>query len=287
VRRIVAIELGAAVNPPDAPATITQVRLLCESGLYLLRMEDPVTGKSLARRIEPAALAPSARERLLALAIAELVSASWTELEWNPEPAVEPAGPRATPEVRQAALEVVRIRAPLPAPKSSLRVAAVLDGRSFPSGPDLLLGGGVRLAQDRGSHLTLCIDVLVDRGTAQVPIGEVAVDTVTASARVQLEQRFALVALHAGAGLRAGWAQLEGRTQSPQVMSGSVAGPSGGVLGAAGARLGIARRLSLEVVGEGGWVLFPITGRVGGVGSHDVALDGAWVGAQLAVGVIL
>ena len=52
--------------------------------------------------------APRARARLLALAIVELISASWTELETNPDPVVPPAGVRAAPEARRAALGAVR-----------------------------------------------------------------------------------------------------------------------------------------------------------------------------------
>ena len=93
VRRIVAIELRALMMGSDSAEPITRVAVDCYNPLVEIRIEDPVTGKSLERRIDLSTSERSIRARLLALAIAELVSSSWTELDSNPEPTVVPAGP--------------------------------------------------------------------------------------------------------------------------------------------------------------------------------------------------
>src|SRR4029077_7676204 len=75
-----------------------------------LRVLDPTTGKSVERSVALAQAAPTARARLLALAIAELVAASWSELESNPQPKAPPAEPLAPVEAREAARRVVEPR---------------------------------------------------------------------------------------------------------------------------------------------------------------------------------
>src|SRR5439155_8563961 len=69
VRRVVTVELGDA--PTDASAAgvdRTRVAVSCIGELVELRVDDPITGKSLERTIDLAE-APRASPRLLALAI--------------------------------------------------------------------------------------------------------------------------------------------------------------------------------------------------------------------------
>ena len=112
VRRIVGIELGALLEdrePAGGAATTkgasdtTRVTVACAGPLVELRVDDPLTGKGLTRPIDLSTSSATARSRLLAIAIAELVAASWTELESNPHPRVVPAGPPASTAAREAA----------------------------------------------------------------------------------------------------------------------------------------------------------------------------------------
>lgn len=83
MRRIVGIEL--AVEPVDVDTLgTTRVRASCTRDATLLEVDDGVTGKLTSRRIDLEGTARVARSRLLALAIAELVSASWAELRLRP-----------------------------------------------------------------------------------------------------------------------------------------------------------------------------------------------------------
>jgi hypothetical protein len=95
-QRIAAIELRAAlVAPTPGEGAATQITASCHAALADLRVVDTLTGKALERPVALGQAAPSARARLLALAIAELVAASWSDRESNPQPKAPPPTPRA------------------------------------------------------------------------------------------------------------------------------------------------------------------------------------------------
>jgi hypothetical protein len=268
VRRIAAIELHAELAA--SPEGVTRVRMACADGKLELHVDDPVTGKTVERAIALDQVAPAARDRLIALAIAELVGASWGELALHPQPVVEPMGARAPPAVRAAVLETVR---------HPLRIEAVGQVRALPNGPDLMLGGGVRIGERRGNW-AWSIDVIADHGETATPLGDVTVDAISAGASLLWTRHaFAL-----GAGLRGGPGWLAGTPSMRSVAGGTVAGAWGGPFASAGAQLEIRRVLAVELTGEGGWSLMSITGRV--AGASDVALDGPWLGVQLGVGLL-
>src|SRR5688572_3766702 len=93
VRRLAGMELGTLFADEDAAATSPMdVQVECEADLITLRVNDQITGKQLIRSITLAEAPPNARGRILALAVVELIQASWSELETNPSPKVPPAG---------------------------------------------------------------------------------------------------------------------------------------------------------------------------------------------------
>src|SRR4029079_18035478 len=85
-QRLAASELRATLVDPAPDGTVTEVKATCRGALAALEVIDPTTGKSLERTVARTAAAPNGRARLLALAVAELVVASWSELQTNPEP---------------------------------------------------------------------------------------------------------------------------------------------------------------------------------------------------------
>ena len=134
-QRIAAIELRAALVAGTPDEATTEVTATCSAQSAKLRVVDPTTRKSVERSVVLSQTAVTARARLLALAIAELVAASWSELESNPEPKVPPAAPRAPEAVREAAREAIAPRL--------VELAAVADAHLLAS-RDLIFGAGAR-----------------------------------------------------------------------------------------------------------------------------------------------
>ena len=293
VKKIVGVELGALLVDDSAPATdardTTIVAVSCTGKTIALRVEDPITGKSLERTIDLSSEVANARPRLVALAIVELVSASWTELEANPKPKVPAVTATASPAAKDAAKDSVRAHylAPL-APSSSLRLVALVGRRMyFPrTGPTTSLG--VRLGDDRGSasFLGWIADVQVEHASVPVALGGVAVDAASASFVGVALHRLSTVTLRGGLGLRLGATRITGEAaDSAHIEGSSVAGFFGGPIGVVSISFQPFGPLVIEAAAEGGYVVTPVRGHVGE--DRDVGLAGAFFGATLGLGAAL
>ncbi len=280
VRRIAAIELRATLMEPTpggaADEPVTRVIASCGSGDARLDVNDPTTGKSLQRPVALTEAAPRERPRLLALAIAELVTASWSELETNPHPTGSTTTVLASYGSREAARAAVAGRA--------VEAAAILDTHVLSSG-DALFGGGARVAVWLTPRLFLSADVLTDYGVADRTAGRVAVVMPSASMAVGFSRpRDAWLRAAVTAGLRGGYVW----------MTGTAAGPAATGTQEQGAWLG--PELTVQV---GGWAyarvhptlalsagvhLLGVRGTVGG-GGGDVDAGGWW--ASAGAGVVL
>ena len=201
-RRIAAIELRATLVDSAPDGTVTQVTATCRGPLAALKVIDPTTGKSLERTVALTEAAPNDRGRLLALAVAELIAASWSELESNPHPRAPPASPLAPDAVREAARAVVVDR--------SVELAAAFDVHVLASG-DSLFGGGARAAIWMSPLFSAQFDVLADYAELGRAGGNVAVLMPSASAAVGVS-RWIGSSLRPGAslGLRGGYVRMNG-----------------------------------------------------------------------------
>ena len=281
VKRILAIDLGALLNDPIGSSDTTHATISCREAIVTLRVDDPITGKSLIREIDLSSTPPRVRARLVALAVSELISASWTELEINAHPAVPAVGAVASPSARQSALTAVETHQPRLS--GSLRVEALASGQFFFTEVGALWGGGLRVGQDRVRRFGWAIDALAHHGGTTTALGEVVADTITLGPSLFFQHRWTRVALRVGGGVRGGAARLEGRPNASTV-HGAVAW--GGWLGPmVDASLSVApvRRLALELSLEAGYVASPFGGKVDG--SREVAIDGPWIGVQLGMGL--
>lgn len=293
VKKIVAVELGALLVDDSEPAAdardTTIVAVSCTGKTIALRVEDPITGKSLERTVDLSAEAPKARPRLVALAIVELVSASWTELEANPKPKVPAATATASPAAKDAAKDSVRAHYLVPIePSSSLRIVGIAGRRLFfpRTGPTTSLG--LRLGDDRGSRgfLGWIADVQAEHASVPVALGSVAVDAVSASFAGVALHRLSTVTLRLGIGLRLGATRITGESaDNARIEGSSVAGFFGGPIGVASVSFQPIGALVIEAAAEGGYVLTPVRGHVGE--DRDVGLSGAFFGATLGLGVVL
>ncbi|MGC4092848.1 MAG: hypothetical protein QM756_34185 [Polyangiaceae bacterium] len=81
----------------------TWVVVQCNGSKVVVEVHDPLSRKIVQRRFDFGPAASRARGRLVALAAAELVLASWAELAVLPAPRVEPEGPPPSPVQRELA----------------------------------------------------------------------------------------------------------------------------------------------------------------------------------------
>jgi hypothetical protein len=283
LRRRLAIELpGLVLEPAMLRAASVAVTVVCFPSAVKLSLDDAITAKSLVRLIDLHHVAPEVHTRIVAIAVAELVLASWSELETNPTPRVAPLRRQPpAPQSASQALGAVQARGP-GLPDHQLRLEAVGSTLVFSAGP--LWGGGLALASDVRSAFGWSVDVLAHHRSIATGRGDVAIDVITAAARVLAQGRWSRLSLRGGFGLRAGTTILTGRG-SASVRGDHVVWAAGGPMVNFSLGFTVVHRLSLELGGEGGYWVFPTGGLVNG--QREVALEGPFVGVQLGLGLRL
>jgi hypothetical protein len=255
------------------PAEVRVVaRLICTGPRFEVQVDDPLTNKVLVRSLKTSDLTTSAPERFAALALAELVEASWSEL-LLPTPTVGPP-PVTETSTRAVAQQLGRPR---------VRLGAVGGLRVLP-GAALLLGGASGVAHVRLlGPLGLRVDVGAETGSVRTAVGRIVSTVVGAGGFVTAHAELGRLLLGGGAGVRAGAATLVGRPDVPtevegRTVSGALGGPA--VLGEASLGLG---PIDLSVLLEAGWAVWRLDARADG--ASVAAVGGPWVSAQLGAGV--
>jgi hypothetical protein len=273
-RRITAIELRAALVQAAPDQTTTQITATCAAESANLRVIDPTTGKSLERSVALSQAAAPARARLLALAMAELVVASWSELEDNPEPKARPAAPLAPQAAREAARGVV---APLPIELAALADVHLLASR------DLLLGGGARTEIWIAPRWFLRFDALVHYAALSRPSGTIALTMPSVSSALGASFGNAWLQPRLSIGARAGYAWMSGVAGDAATSGGrqqaAWAGPELSLEVAAWPHARVHPLLSFSV----GAHIFGVRGTVNG--GRDIKATGLWSGLSLGAAV--
>lgn len=197
LEQIVAIELGTSMRldaEGDRRAALTRVTIACASEGITIRVDDGVTQKSLARTVDLATVAPDARTRLLALATAELVVASWIELTLDAPP-VPAIGPRPTRAATTEAADVVRRRSAVAVRhRVILTTSAAASAWTTTPGPVMAAGLGVGVLHLATDIVGWQASVQFERGLARVAVEPGDVEMTTA-----LQGDLALV-VHGSAG---------------------------------------------------------------------------------------
>jgi hypothetical protein len=275
VRRIAGVELHASVVAAQR-AIVTEVLVTCREGLADLWVSDAATAKVSLRTVSLAQTSPRARARLIALAVAELVSASWEEVETNPEPKV-PAADVVSPEVRAEVRRAVReVRAP-----SRVSLDALGSARVF-TGGSLLFGGLVRSSFLVGSWLTLRLEAGTAAGSQARTLGSVGVQATHGALAVGGTLDMVSVEVVPWIGVAAGYARIAGEpgnNATGLVQSGIFAGPEAGV----DVRLWPRALVHLSLGIAGGGALRSVRGDV--EGDSGVGVSGAWGTLSLGVGI--
>lgn len=238
---------------------------------FLVAVDDAATRKSVRRAIELADVPPATRPRALALAVAELLRASWLEL-------AVPTAPPTTVPVPETVRDVVRMRLTALAPRArpvreALRwtpfVALGFDTRSFPlAGTGVvgvrLLGGVVPPWSADGTRVRLRMDGGVTLGSGASLFGDVDV-LVASGALGAVFTRGTMVALEFGPRIELGVVRAVGRAVSGRNTTGITVDAAEAMLVGVGVLAGVRGRLSANwsafLECEGQWVFGGVDAR--------------------------
>lgn len=276
VRRLFLLELGTSRRETPTSATGAKVEIDCSGDLLELRVHDRLTGKHLLRRIAPGPAA--GRDRMLALAVMELLVASWIELETTPVPSVRAADSAPNPDGATSARALVRRRFPAPiAQRSTLSVF----GGGEKSGP-WRVGGGARLLRTASRRHGWSAELSVNIGDLVVPEGEVELTAASAAGALLVGRLRGDVRAYGGGGMRAGLVSIQGRSQRPDVQASSVTGFTGGPFARGGidvtvrgsVTVGATVDLRVDAIGVRGLV----------DGRDDLDVGRVWLSTDVGVG---
>lgn len=251
--RLLALELGIA-PPPSA-----RLQLSCdESGVAITF--SPQSRPGLVRRLS-APVGLSARARLYALASAELIAQS-----------------------REQTAESVTVKQP-PASFFSHRFAlAGFASMTYFAGTGPLFGGGIHTQVDLSHHIEIALDARAEHGDRGGSLGNMAIDSLTATANLLGHYEWSRFRLRFGGGLRAGAVHLEGQSSAGVQGNAAWAPWAGPELTLAG-QLVLYRRLHLGLSLEVGYAAVAVRGDSNG--TPAAAIEGAWVTTLLSLGVYL
>ncbi len=267
VRNVVRVELGDLLtDEPDASGDHAHASVGCEGTIAILRVDDPITHHSLWRRIP---LGDDATQpRLLALALVELIAASWAEPSEPSAPPALPSPPRH-PE-------------PLPVAPRPERLALFTTGSTwFSAEPGALVGPGLRAASST-RQLGWMIDAQFRAGSTTTSAGTLATDVLALGAAAALHFPTEHARFDVGAGLRAGEVHMAGTPATMTEHGSSFWSPWCGAFVVGAATLPITDRLAASLIVEGGHVIAPVAALVDG--QRAAAVDGAWLQLDLGVG---
>ncbi|HEX7672258.1 MAG TPA: hypothetical protein VF395_21830 [Polyangiaceae bacterium] len=290
VRRIVAAELGAR-SANIAGLNVTQITVKCAGTRVAIFVSDPLSRKSVQRSFDIGLSDPRARGRLVSIAATELVLASWVELETNRKLHVEPIGPAPAPDATIAAREIAKqLLAERYEPKARtwydvetphdrmLRFVPLVSTRKFFTHPGTLIGGGLRMGEERFRFLSWSADALFESGTVSQLGNYYDISTGTLGGMVLAYVGSRTVTARLGAGLRVGFANIAAAV-GPS--SGGALVPWGWPLAATSVTLRFTRYFGVDLGGEGGYVSLP--GSSGG----QPLFSGFWFSGQAGLTLIV
>jgi hypothetical protein len=277
VRRLVGVELGSALAVDGTNAT-SRVLVRCDAQRVQLTFE--ADGRTLRRDVDLEGVAREGRNRLLALAIAELVAASRSELTPEVAAPIAPA-PAATPASTATAMPTLARD-----DMRRFRLSISATGRGFFAGTGLLGGAGVRLAKHHAHHLGWLADIDFVHGRGSSALGTVSSDVLSVGTALQFHKSWSRISVQGGVGLRGGAARLGGDAMGrTDVTASSLWAPWGGAMLAGGASFAPTRRLLVELGIEAGYTFLPVRGLI--TGQDNISVEGAWVGLQIGIGAFL
>lgn len=261
VRRIVHLELDTALIDDASAGANSSIE--CEDDAVELSVVHP-RGRTVSRTLDLSDVEATARPRLVALALVELMSAS-----------AEPE--KSEPEARaQVEAEVSKTQ-----PKS-WQLAATLGARAFSEPGPVAFGGQLSVERAMALFLHGYADVALEIGSRGIDPGDLQMFILSGAAAACANIELGAVSLCSGAGLRGGWSRLSGEP---------LAGTGRQAASVSGAWLGpfLSSRLRAHLSDdsdfvlrmEGGVTTLPTTGLV--EGATEIAADGFWLSGALGL----
>jgi len=281
--RLLQIELRTSAAQGAATPTLTEVSVSCGPAGIMLQLQDGLTRKSMARVLPAESFRDASSTRLLALAVAEFVVASWVELTLQPEPAVEPVGPRPPPQARQAVEQRMREQVASPEPPSG-NLSLTSGVQLWSEHNAIPLGLGLRILQRPLPELAWTVSADLALGRARVDLGQVEVGTGSLGAALAYVMPTEHAVFYIGPGARLGLTRMQGSPDEPQHAIGeNFSAPFGGPVLFGRAEFWVTEALRLAVDLEGGIVTLPARAQADGMAV--LALDGPWLCTALALGI--
>jgi hypothetical protein len=284
VERVLALEL-LADRRDDEPRVAetgprTKASVTCSTSEARLVVHDEVSERTVTRVVLLSTMPAAVRDRLLAIALAELVWASVTEppsrRATKTEAPPKPAGERARETVRAQ-----RSTRPYEA-------GAVFASHGFPSDSGFAtFGAGLVLVVPFRERLAAGVDLLAEYGTRSLPLGEMSGLVVSTRPSVGVLLLHGSVDVLGSVGARLGVVRLSGsatdaRTASGATVFGALVAPTAAV----DFRFRVHPRIHPTFDLEAGWVVRSVVGTVGGTAERSGA-TGAILGATLGLAIVL
>jgi hypothetical protein len=237
---------SAAGDPSLAVVTI-DAPCSGSTGAWNATVAGAATGRSVARRLDFASLEPAARGRALALAVAEILRASWDDLSprepapaedrAQPAPAPDPAPPRPPPVTseaapgmfegsREAGAAPAAPEDPRPSPWRATTFGVALQERWWSVASTRLLNvrGELGLAAPWKGPWRIILATNGGFGTSDCAIGAVDVTLDSVAAGVALATGSDVLGFELAPELEVGWAHETGSSITPTTYTSQVQG---------------------------------------------------------------
>jgi hypothetical protein len=286
--RLLAIELGTSTAREPGPKVPTRVWVSCSPAGIELRLEDGMTSKVMERTLPASSFRDASSTRLLALAVAEFVVASWIELR-QPPPSVKPVpvAPPPSPQMRAQVGSVVSEHAAEPSEPEEIAISGALAIALWTSTDSLWLGGGARITRPASPLLAWLIALDLSGTSAEVDYGEVHGFSGSLAFAALFYLKLPSLMLLSGPGARVGVTRLAGQPNSHSDTKGkNFAAPYGGPLWQARADLLLGRQVRLGVEVEAGYITLPAKATISlpTDAKHVFGLEGFWISPALSLG---